>query len=237
LVVVVVCFVVVVVGIGVLCLHLYACVFVCCTLGCCACMCLCCLCVCVCMCLCVCAFVCVYVCVSLYLYVCVCLFCCIQAKKDTELLLKELERMTKAATDPGPVYDCVVWYDGEQWWACVDVGQQGDLRTTTAMTNYRRQRQFGTFSEDSLMNYVLNIYDDGNVLSIVTTAGAHGTHVAGIVGACYPESPELNGVAPGCQIVAVKIADSRLGSMETGTLCCLVLYYVVVVDGGVGCCC
>jgi tripeptidyl-peptidase-2 len=81
----------------------------------------------------------------------------------------------------------------------------------------RIERKYGFFSRMDACSYVLNVFDDGNVLSIVTDSSPHGTHVAGITAAHHPEEPLLNGVAPGAQIVSCKIGDSRLGGMETGT--------------------
>ena len=84
------------------------------------------------------------------------------------------------------------------------------------MTDYRHSQQYGTFSSVDALNYCVNIFDNGDILSIVVDAGAHGSHVAGIVSAYHPTQLELNGVAPGAQIISLKIGDSRLGSMETG---------------------
>lgn len=85
------------------------------------------------------------------------------------------------------------------------------------MGEYRFDQEYGTLSEsEAMLNYSFNVYNDGNVLSIVTNAGSHGTHVASIIGAYHPNDTALNGVAPGCQIISIKIGDHRLGSMETG---------------------
>ena len=118
--------------------------------------------------------------------------------------------------DAGPIYDCIVFHDGERWQAAIDSSETGDFSAIDPMTNFAHSHQFKRFSDEDALNYAVNIYEEGAVLSIVTDAGAHGTHVAGIVSAFHADQPECNGVAPGAQIVSLKIGDSRLGSMETG---------------------
>ncbi|THG07936.1 hypothetical protein TEA_023335 [Camellia sinensis var. sinensis] len=81
----------------------------------------------------------------------------------------------------------------------------------------RVERKFGVFSSLDACSFVANVYDKGNILSIVTDCSPHGTHVAGIASAFHPKEPLLNGVAPGAQLISCKIGDARLGSMETGT--------------------
>jgi tripeptidyl-peptidase II len=137
---------------------------------------------------------------------------------DLKERVKQLDNFSSLYEDFGPVYDCVVFHDGSCWRAAVDVNESGDLTNIPLLTNFRKERQFSTFAtDDACLNFACNIYDEGKTLSIVNDAGAHGTHVSGIVAANYPETPEINGIAPGAQIVGIRIGDSHLGSMETGT--------------------
>ncbi|KAL0304275.1 UNVERIFIED_CONTAM: Tripeptidyl-peptidase 2 [Sesamum radiatum] len=137
--------------------------------------------------------------------------------------VKQLDEFDKSYDDKGPIIDAVVWHDGEVWRAALDTqGLEdesgcGKLADFVPLTNYRIERKYGIFSKLDACTVVLNIYNEGNVLSIVTDSSPHGTHVAGITSAYHPKEPLLNGVAPGAQLISCKIGDSRLGSMETGT--------------------
>ncbi|KAK9121596.1 hypothetical protein Syun_019213 [Stephania yunnanensis] len=140
-------------------------------------------------------------------------------KNRVDLLRKEAD----SYDDKGPVIDAVVWNDGELWRVALDTqcleddSASGKLADFIPLTNYRIERKYGIFSKLDACSFVTNVYDEGNILSIVTDCSPHGTHVAGIAAAFHPKEPLLNGVAPGAQLISCKIGDSRLGSMETGT--------------------
>ncbi|MBL9135086.1 MAG: S8 family serine peptidase [Verrucomicrobiales bacterium] len=136
-------------------------------------------------------------------------------QREMETRLEQLLDLDQSFEDPGPVFDCVVFQDGTSWRAVVDTDEDGDLGEETVLTNYRAERRYATFGKQALLNFALNIYQDGNVLSIVAEGGNHGTHVAGIAAGYLPDQPDLNGIAPGAQIVGIKNGFAQMGSMET----------------------
>ncbi|ORZ14024.1 hypothetical protein BCR42DRAFT_417878 [Absidia repens] len=140
----------------------------------------------------------------------------LKQRDDLEARVDQLKSLMDNYEDPGVLLDCVVFFDGQDWRAVIDSKESGDLRGQPALSDYRKEFKYHTFGEEDLLNFSVNIYEDGNILSIVTLSGSHGTHVAGITAANFPDDPTLNGVAPGAQIVSLRIGDARLGSMETG---------------------
>ncbi|CDW99623.1 hypothetical protein [Sporisorium scitamineum] len=158
-------------------------------------------------------------------------------KDEIKARIQALKDLAASYKDDGPLIEAIVFHNGKHWYAVVGGGegethdpstgqpldilkplelQTLDLTSVEPITDFRIERQWQSFGQQDLLTYTVNIEDNGNLLSLVTLAGSHGTHVAGIVGARHNEQPELNGVAPGCEIVSMKIGDARLGSMEQG---------------------
>ncbi|EXC19138.1 Tripeptidyl-peptidase 2 [Morus notabilis] len=146
-----------------------------------------------------------------------------RVREDLQNRVDYLRKQAESYDDKGPVIDAVVWHDGEVWRVALDTQSLeddpdcGKLADFAPLTNFRIERKYGVFSKLDACTFVVNVYDEGNILSIVTDSSPHGTHVAGITSAFHPKEPLLNGVAPGAQLISCKIGDSRLGSMETGT--------------------
>ncbi|CAH1153592.1 unnamed protein product [Phaedon cochleariae] len=145
--------------------------------------------------------------------------------KDTEKLEKEnleakldiLNNLEKKYNDVGPVYDCILFHDGQKWVCCVDTTEDGDLTKCPLLGEYSVTHEYAPLTDLDQLNFSINVHDNGNVLELVGVCSSHGTHVASIACGYFPDSPEQNGVAPGAQIISLTIGDGRLGSMETGT--------------------
>ncbi len=130
------------------------------------------------------------------------------------------------SNDPGPLCQIILFYDGKDYRVIIDLDDKsGDLSNvpvSDAMTDFYKEGQYSTFSHVDMLNYAVNIYQEGKVVSIVVDAGAHGSHVAGITAryqadGIHEDDEEPNGVAPGAKLISLKIGDTRLGSMETGS--------------------
>ena len=144
----------------------------------------------------------------------------IQERNDAETLLEQYQAMMESYEDAGPFMDVVLFQDendGDDYKAVIDLEADGNLTESIPFSPFAKKRQMGEFGFGSAVTFCIQIYDEGKTLSIVTDAGSHGTHVAGIAAANFGAENVKNGVAPGAQVLACKIGDARLGSTETGT--------------------
>jgi len=141
-------------------------------------------------------------------------------KKELKLLLEQLKEVMESYEDHGPMMDIVMFEVDGVWKAVLD--GTGDMSKSIPMAPFKHFRQTGNLGFGSEVTYCIQVYEKGNILSVVTDAGSHGTHVAGIAAANFNEETkgdddvDISGVAPGAQILALKIGDGRLGSTETG---------------------
>lgn len=132
-----------------------------------------------------------------------------------EKILQSLEDKF-ASSDPGPVYDCVVWSDGREFHVLIDTDEDGDLRDEKDLRPFGIAGEYGRLSQEEAATFAVQVYEKGNLLSIVTVSGSHGSHVASIASAHFPKEPHRDGVAPGAKILSIKIGDTRLRGSSSG---------------------
>ncbi|MFQ5748502.1 MAG: S8 family serine peptidase, partial [Planctomycetota bacterium] len=136
--------------------------------------------------------------------------------REPDPLEEEREEVWKHFDDPGPVYDLVVFQDGEGWRVVVDNDEDGDLGEETALRPFPASGDWATLGEEALLHYGVRIEEDGRRVILLFDAHGHGTHVAGIVGGWDGKGSRFNGIAPGVELVAIKIGDGKFGGATSG---------------------
>jgi subtilisin family serine protease len=104
----------------------------------------------------------------------------------------------------------VLWDGGTQAW--VDTNQNRSFADEAAMTDYRVNRDVGSFGIDNpatavaeRMPFVVQIDGKNKVVNIGIVSAQHGSHVAGIIAANGLFGGAMSGAAPGAQIVSVRV--------------------------------
>ncbi|KAK2143639.1 hypothetical protein LSH36_824g01029 [Paralvinella palmiformis] len=66
-------------------------------------------------------------------------------KEDLQAQLEVINNLDKKYSDSGPVYDCVVFNDGDTWRVCIDTSEEGDLTSCTVLTPFSESQHICVF--------------------------------------------------------------------------------------------
>lgn len=88
-------------------------------------------------------------------------------KEDLEAKVDFLNWLNKKYVDLGPVYDCVLFREGQVWRACIDTSEDGDLKNGVTLREYSLTFEYASLTKSDQLNISINVHDDGNVLEIV----------------------------------------------------------------------
>lgn len=139
----------------------------------------------------------------------------------------EIARRWEEFRDPGPVWDVVVFRAVDGWRVVIDADEDGSLVGERALRPFRDSGDWAVLGDEALLNYAVDVSEDGAELCLFFDTNGHGTHVAGIIGAWQGEGGRLNGIAPGVELVAIKIGDGKYGGSTSGFAIAKALDYAV----------
>jgi subtilisin family serine protease len=131
--------------------------------------------------------------------------------------------MLARAGELGPVdtfsdLGVLVYRDGGangKWLARIDTNNDKSFSDETALYDFSQSRLFVKIGQKKLLSVSVNLDTEGKVASLCFDDGAHGTNVAGISTGNDPSG--LRGVAPGAQVMMLKIGNNQLSGGATTT--------------------
>lgn len=125
--------------------------------------------------------------------------------------------------DRNDVYGFVVYKAGDgRWTALLDRDGDGSLAGEKPLHDFAEDREFFSLGGRDLhgqapvMTFALNLWPEEKKAALYMADGSHGTHVAGIAAGYRIDGKEgFDGIAPGAQILALKIGDNTLSGGAT----------------------
>lgn len=110
--------------------------------------------------------------------------------------------------------------DNGDWTSYFDTNCNGDLSDEKPVKDYHKS--YDTFKIENTKSltpftFAVNIFPEQNLLSLHFDDGSHGTHVAGITSGYKIDGSYLNGVAPGANLISLKIGNNNYPGGATVT--------------------